>query len=412
MEKDRKLRDRTKDIIYKATVKKTSSTSSSTYGKSKSTVAEPINQAKANNKVQPTSANNSSTNRTSITTASRSLTNRTPITSNNTRTPTNNVPLDKRRSTVGSTINPLAERFSKLEAKIVEIDRWYTQLKVDYDNLKEDNESLQCALALLSGLESKVDEAEENYNHLRSENEVLHSTLLELKSEVTGLNKEIQRLNEAEAQLNLNLKNCEDKISKLTSSHNSTITGISSEQHQLNTNIIIRGIDLGEDPTEADILAVYNGIRSHLGILEIVELDPVRAIRLPSVRGKAKIPSNRPLQVQLTSIAAKRQFLQVRRVKKEIFTSDIGVQQQLKKPILITEQLTHSNQELLYQARSLRSGNNYKFIWSNNGQILARYRQESKVIRITDTIHVNKLRKELKLDPIAENGRHNSSSSI
>lgn len=100
-------------------------------------------------------------------------------------------------------------------------------------------------------------------------------------------------------------------------------------------------------------------------------------------------------------------------MKKDILPRDIGIIQNTRKALLITEQLTRSNQELLYRARSLRESNNFKFVWSNNGQILARRRHRSKVIRILDIEHVERLKQDLNTDlSINQNGQHNSPAPI
>lgn len=111
----------------------------------------------------------------------------------------------------------------------------------------------------------------------------------------------------------------------------------------------------------------------------------------------AKNQSSRPIVIKLSSIEAKKKLLQIRRIKKEIYTSDIDINNKPRRLLLISEQLTKANQELLYQARSLRGENGFKFIWSSNGQILARHKQNTKVIRIFDTDHVNRLKTEFDL---------------
>lgn len=141
------------------------------------------------------------------------------------------------------------------------------------------------------------------------------------------MNKRIQQFTKAEVERRLPVPT-------------TTIGEICPGQQQLNANLIIRCLDLKEDSSEAELLAVYNGIRTYLGVSEINELNPVSVKRLPYSREKVKNLSSRPLQINVSSTAAKRQFLQVRRIKKEIYPSDIGVQQQVNKPVLITEQLT------------------------------------------------------------------------
>lgn len=114
----------------------------------------------------------------------------------------------------------------------------------------------------------------------------------------------------------------------------------------------------------------------------LAEFDPVsvKVIHLNPL--DKKNTSVKPIRVQFQSADAKRKFLQVRRVKKTISQTDIGIKSSASHPILVSEELTRSNQELLFQARSLRNQGNYKFVWYCNGQVLVRYRQNSKVIEL------------------------------
>lgn len=239
-------------------------------------------------------------------------------------------------------------------------------------------------------LELRLESLETSFNRLNTENSDLRQTIDKLQLDITQLKDQAVQL-----------------CSSITSSENC----LSLDQQELNTNIVIRGVDVKVDTPEPELLAVYEGIRTHLGISNITELTPVSVKVLTSNPSNGNT-SSRPIQVQLPSVAAKRHFLQVRRIKKDIFPSDIGITQTCRRPVLISEQLTRRNQELLFQARSLREKNNFKFIWSNNGQILARHKPNSKVIRITDVAHINCLRTELNLEPLAENGRLRTTTSI
>lgn len=231
-------------------------------------------------------------------------------------------------------------------------------------------------------LELRLATLESSYNQLNTENSELRQTVNHLQSEIVQLKDQGERFR-----------------TSVTSSENC----ISLDQQAVNSNIVIRGVDVKADTPEPELQAVYEGIRSYLGISNVADLTPVSVKVLSN-------PSNvtsttRPIQVQFTSVAAKRNFLQVRRIKKDIFPSDIGISQIHRRPVLISEQLTRHNQELLFQARSLREQNHYKFAWSNNGQILVRHRPNSKVIRIIDKAQINILRSELNLEPLADNGR-------
>lgn len=139
----------------------------------------------------------------------------------------------------------------------------------------------------------------------------------------------------------------------------------------------------------------------------MTEFNPVSVQTLTTGKDNT---SHRPLQVWLQSAIAKRHFLQARRSKKDIFPADIGLTQHSRKQVLITEQLTRPNQELMYQARSLRGSGGYKFVWSNNGQILVRKQQNSRVIRILNEQHINQLKRDLQFE--THNGTSHSSESV
>lgn len=189
--------------------------------------------------------------------------------------------------------------------------------------------------------------------------------------------------------------------------------GITVEQQKLNNNIVIRGVELDDNSSESELLKIYNNICEHFGIIDVNDFKPVTASLLLPRRSESK-PKNtsKTIQVQLSSVTAKRHFLQIRRVKKDILPTDIGLTQNSRHPILITEQLTKSNQELLFFARSLKGTHNYKFVWSCNGQILARARKNSKVIRIKDINHINQLKAEINLHPLVSNGRFFSRADL
>lgn len=237
----------------------------------------------------------------------------------------------------------------------------------------------------VNNLESRLSTLETLVSQLTTENTELRLIVTKLQSELTEIERRSPAPHESDA-------------------------GISAEQLEINTNIVIRGIPLKGTTPESELRVVYEGIRSHLNISDCAEFEPVSLTVLASNTDKDSV-ANRPIRVQLRTVAAKTKFLQIRRVKKDIFQSDIGINCTSRRSILITEQLTRRNQELLYRARSLRCKDSFKFVWSSNGQILARQNQNSKVIRIVDAAHVNQLRSEANLEPLPENGRFYASTT-
>lgn len=230
----------------------------------------------------------------------------------------------------------------------------------------------------ITSLESRLSAIEASFERLTAEN-------TELKGAVEVLTSEL-----------VQVKSRNDQRQQ------STVT--SSEQQEINSNIIIRGVDVSANPTVSELSTIYEGIRNHLEISGVTEFDPTSISLLPSNTSKPN-SSLRPIRVTLPSVTAKVKFLQVRRIKKDIVQSDIGIANHSKRPILITEQLTRANQELLFQTRSLREGGNYKFVWSKNGEVFARHRPNTRVIKIIDSSHVNNLRVDLNLQPLPNNGR-------
>lgn len=239
----------------------------------------------------------------------------------------------------------------------------------------------------------------------------LEPRLTALEALITKLSAENSELLQTVNNLQLELTQFKNQIEQQRAAVSSTENNISLDQQELNTNIVIRGVEVKEDTPTSELLAVYEGLRSHLNISNEADLLPVSVSVLKSNSAKPNT-SIRPIRVQLPTVAAKAKLLQVRRVKKDIHPSDIGLNSASRRPILISEQLTRSNQELLYQARSLRGQDKFKFVWSTNGQILARQKENSKVIRIIDCAHVNRLRAEFHLEPLPEHGRLHTSTTI
>lgn len=151
---------------------------------------------------------------------------------------------------------------------------------------------------------------------------------------------------------------------------------------------MIRGIECSKDTPKDQLLHTFDQIRTFIGIDKEEELIPIHAEVLesqPEIKAKSVV-------FKLKSIEAKRSLLLARRSKFDIRPSDIKLTQSCNNPLIVSEQLTRKNQELLYKARSLRDSAGFKYVWSCNGQILARKRNRERVIRILDENQIEQLR--------------------
>lgn len=179
---------------------------------------------------------------------------------------------------------------------------------------------------------------------LKEENIRLNSTIHQLKVDIEGVQLLCKRVNDENTELKGEITSLRSQISSIkqsqSTSSSSSDQGISDEQQQLNSNIVIRGVELS-GISEFEPSVVYESIRSHLGVREDKAFDPVSVTVLPTTA--AKSVTAKTIQVRLGSTAIKRQFLQVRRIKKNITAADIGLSQDSRKTILITEQLTRNN---------------------------------------------------------------------
>lgn len=112
-------------------------------------------------------------------------------------------------------------------------------------------------------------------------------------------------------------------------------SNFSLDQQDVNTNIVIRGVDVNENTPETELLAVYEAIRSHINISDVTVLTPV-SVAVLSPNPTSSNTSFRPIRVQLPSVAAKKKLLQIIKVKRDILYSNIGIKNACRCPIVIS----------------------------------------------------------------------------
>lgn len=328
----------------------------------------------------------------------------------NKSTPNSNGGSTNRLSSANNSVT--ATEVKLLTEKIIVFESRINEIYTICEQLKDENLRLQYAALELADLQNKIDESEISRRQLATENDSLKSEIVALKAEVSELSSDC-RLSKSEIQtLKSELSEIRSKPTVNPTTSTSAAGGVSIEQQELNSNIVIRGIEQTPDYA-IEPKSVYNSVRDHLGIGNDDEFEPIAVNFVRSSTAKTSSAGG-IIQVRLRSSAAKKQFLQIRRRKKDITLADIGLCPGSQKSILITEQLTRCNQELLFAARSLRDSHKFKFVWSSDGQILVRSQQNAKVTRISDISQVDELRSQANLPPFVfpKNGSPGSRINI
>lgn len=229
---------------------------------------------------------------------------------------------------------------------------------------------------------------------------------MSIPEQISALVTRLSALEKANSELQGEVKELKETVSsqkviidKFVLLSSAEEKGISAEQEEINKNIVIRGIDLPETPTDQFLVDTFNNIRSHIGIEGEDDISPLGAVLLHPSNNNNLTGKPRAIVVKFKSISAKRSFLLARRTKFDIRPSDIKVSQRSNRPLVITEQLTDKNQRLLFDARSLRGPSGFKYVWSSNGQVLLRLRKHSKVIRVLDHNQIELLRIKHNIAP-------------
>lgn len=143
------------------------------------------------------------------------------------------------------------------------------------------------------------------------------------------------------------------------------------EQQELNNNAIIQGIPYKENE---NLDVIVDKLASKLSIPKI----PINKIyRL----GSRREDRSAPIRIIFRSEEDKKKWMVAKKTK-TLTTSDIGGYADIRETIYINHDLTKYNVELFKKAKQYKTENNYKYLWINNGKILLRKDDNSKVTLI------------------------------
>lgn len=144
-----------------------------------------------------------------------------------------------------------------------------------------------------------------------------------------------------------------------------------NEQRELNNNVILHGIPY--KPNE-ELRRIVEKVGSELQV--DLTSHKFKAVRI----GRDESKKN-PIKVTFESLDSKTRLLKSPR-KFNLNTNNLGFTNENNK-IFLNHELTKRNLELFKKAQTFKNENNYKFLWINNGAILLRKIENSKIILVS-----------------------------
>ncbi|KAH8019724.1 hypothetical protein HPB51_021083 [Rhipicephalus microplus] len=204
--------------------------------------------------------------------------------------------------------------------------------------------------------------------------EFMNDELEKTKKEQKELLKENKALKEANAKL---AADCE-MLKKQSSEHEQRLTA--SEQYSRNRNIEIKGIPLSSDEK---LLETLHRVGELLNV-PIDESDVEVCHRVVSKNVK-----DTPNIVAQFKSRSKRDMVLHKAKKMRITSEDFGHSQGT--PVFINEHLSPAMKHLLGMAIAKKKAQNWRFVWTSNGKILARKEESAPVVRNRTAQDVEKI---------------------
>lgn len=219
-------------------------------------------------------------------------------------------------------------------------------------------------------------------NERQSENELLNSQMVSILKQNAELVKSQQFLSNCFEEMKTQMNSYFDEnnklkteLSSLTKKHSilsAEVNGLKAkfnaeEQKNLNSNVLIRGINADEDA-----LTVVKNV-AELANVEIKQGDVVSARQIHSKTKESCV------MVQFAGDTKKRDFVKASKAKR-LNTQMYGYTGEAR-PIYVDEQLTRESFLLFKRAKNLKKFG-VKFVWIANGNILAREAPNEAVIHI------------------------------
>ncbi|XP_077869665.1 uncharacterized protein LOC144361673 [Saccoglossus kowalevskii] len=200
----------------------------------------------------------------------------------------------------------------------------------------------------------------------------MNSFFEEFKKEMNALRNENKSLREQLITTERKLNGAQNEIESL-------------QQYTRRNNLIIQGMPEKEDEITDDIVAqVAEAVGVHVS-----EHDIDISHRHPHNRE----PATSNIIVRFTRRTVRNQLYKAKKNMHTKTTSDLGIAglRDTNNKIYINEQLTEKGKRLFHEANIKRKAAKWKYLWTNNGMILARKESGSLDVKISSLQDVQRI---------------------
>lgn len=236
-------------------------------------------------------------------------------------------------------------------------------------------------------VDAKIDKLTRNFNDLAQSQNFISAKYDEMLSELKEYKKSAEQTNALRLELAAAIKKCSalsDEIQLLKEKQNT------SEQANLNTNVLVRGISAGDDADAA--------VKKIAHIVDV----PVDENDLISVQRQTYTNKEPAIIAKFKSMEKKRAFVRASKQKK--LSSRMYGYKGENRPIYVDEQLTTQSFNLFKEAKKKLKRVGFKHVWIQNGDILVRETDNAKILNIRSLTQIIELEKEKTLRKNNANG--------
>jgi hypothetical protein len=159
-----------------------------------------------------------------------------------------------------------------------------------------------------------------------------------------------------------------------------------SGQSDLNNNVIVSGVPNRIENIAETFNKIANGVINDYDVgSNVVSIERLFTPKLDENEdsaGNKKALDKIPIVVKFSSESSKAKFMESVKINKGVYTAiECGVSNDDSK-IFIKDQISSYNMQLLKETKKLKVDGKVKFVWFQNGNVLVRQDETSKIIKI------------------------------